>query len=95
MSGGDKEEKENMLNFYQVQITPLQGRMPCYWCKLDRLNIDATRMVTRTSSLTHRRYSDPACEWHAMPWQRAAARQGGFHLPAMAAQSRAVRRAHR
>ena len=84
-----------MLNFYQVQITPLHARTPCYWCKLDRLTIDATKLVTRTSSLTHRRYSDPACEWHAMPWQRAATRQTSFHAPMLAARPQAGHRAQR
>jgi hypothetical protein len=61
-----------MANFHHVQVTPLVDHRRCYWCALERTTVRATRLVSRTSNLTDRRYSDPACERHAMVWCRVA-----------------------
>ena len=61
-----------MANFHQVHVVPLVDHRRCYWCALERAAVRATQLVSRTSNLTDRRYSDPACDRHAAPWRRVA-----------------------
>jgi hypothetical protein len=82
-----------MANFHQVQVTPLVDRRYCYWCALERAMVRATQLVSRTSNLTHRRYSDAACERHAMAWRRVASPAQTWPAPATVRRSWATRRA--
>jgi hypothetical protein len=82
-----------MANFHQVQVTPLADRRHCYWCALEQSMVRATQLVSRTSNLTHRRYSDAACDRHAMAWRRVASPTQAWHVGSTAGRSWATRRA--
>ena len=82
-----------MANFHQVQVTPLADRRPCYWCALERSMVRATQLVSRTSNLTQRRYSDAACDRHAAAWRCVASPSPTWHAPRAAGRSWATRRA--
>ena len=83
-----------MAYFHHIQVTPLEDPRPCYWCEIHEAHVPAKHLVTYTSNLTNRRYHDPACERHAMPWRRAAWRHT-LHAPSMPAVRRpAARRAY-
>ncbi len=60
-----------MALFYGVEVRTTTDARTCYWCRLARRTVRATQLVSRTSPWTKRRYSDPACDRHALPWRRA------------------------
>jgi hypothetical protein len=64
-----------MGRFYRIEVAPVMDGRCCLWCGLARHTVRATQLVSRTSPWTHRRYSDPACDRHALPWRRAVKRQ--------------------
>jgi len=55
-----------MKSWYKIWIEiweDIRGEAQCNWC-----NATASFMVGRTSRLTEKRYSDPACIKHANEW---------------------------
>jgi hypothetical protein len=54
----------DIQSFCLISITNLDMPMRCHWC-----GDDATKLVSRTSTLTGNQYGDPACLRCAGRWE--------------------------